>query len=139
MPFPRTDAEINAFLKVLALKAPDHKEQYNLSQATLDQLSDDSIVFDHTLLTREVMDNEDDKLQAFKEDSSEGDPKGADLVFPTFSFPALPPMVNPPKPGIKPRNKELYNFLKSHPDRDSERWLEWASSIRPPRRFRPTT
>jgi hypothetical protein len=118
--FPRTEAEIDALLQTWKLKAEDHKTTYGLTAAQLAQISDDSIVYTHSRLARQVFDDEDAELSAWKKNAFTGDPKGTAAPFPSVTIPPLPATANPPKQGIVPRNTELYNYFKNHPNRTAE-------------------
>lgn len=120
MPFPKNEAEVNILLQTWALKAPAHKTIYNLTDEQLDQISDDSIVYGHTLLVRQVLEDEKAEFSAWKKNMFEGNPKDKAAPFPTVTIPALPATANPPKPGIEARNTEIYNYLKNHPNRTAE-------------------
>lgn len=109
MPFPKNETEIEILLQTWALKAPDHKTTYNLSKEQIEQIGDDSIVYTHTRLARQIFEDEKAELTAWKTNMFLGDPKGSAAPFPTLTIPALPATANPPKPGIVARNTELYN------------------------------
>ena len=120
MPIPRTEPEIDILLQTWALKAANYKAQYNLTNEQLAQISDDSIVYTHTRLARQIFDDEEAEFSAWKKNMFSGDPKGVAAAFPIVTIPALPATANPPKPGIVARNTELYNFFKNHPNRTTE-------------------
>lgn len=120
MPFPRKEPEIDTILQTWALKAPNYKTQYNLTNEQLAQMSDDSIVYTHTRFVRQIFDDEDAEFSAWKKNMFLGDPKGTAAAFPTITIPPLPATANPPKPGIVARNTELYNYFKNHPNRTPE-------------------
>ena len=120
MPVPTNEADYDALLQIWALKTPAYQVQFGLTNDQITQIQDDSIVYSFLRLARQVFDNENAEFSAYKTDLMEGDPKGTASPFPTFSLPVMPATVNPPKPGIEKRTKELYNYFKNHPNRTDE-------------------
>ena len=84
------------------------------------QVKTDSVVFHHNIVCASLLEQDKAEFYAYKENCANGDPKGTSAPFPTISLPALPATDLPPKPGIIPRNTELYNFMKGHPNRTDE-------------------
>lgn len=120
MAFPNSEEEVDALLQIWALKAPSHQAQFGLSAAQITQISDDSIVYSHLRLCRQIIDDESSEFSAYKTDLMEGDPNGTASPYPTILIPDLPDTLNPPKPGIEKRNTALYNYFKNHPSRTDE-------------------
>jgi hypothetical protein len=117
MAFPKDEESIQTLLQIWALKAADHKEQFDLTDEILDQVGDDSIVYTHTRVVREIKDDWNAEFSAYKQKLFEGDPNEPIEPFPAIVIPAMPATVNPPKAGIEKRNQELYNFFSNHPRR----------------------
>ena len=66
MAFSKTEADVDALLKIWALKAPDHAAQFGLSRGQTEQISDDSIVYSHLRLVRQILDDEVAEFSAYK-------------------------------------------------------------------------
>jgi hypothetical protein len=137
MPFPITEPEVDTILQTWKLKAPAHKATYGLTSEQIDQISDDSIVYTHTRLVRQIFDDEEAEFSAWKKNMFAGDPKGTAAPFPTVTIPPMPDTANPPKPGIVARNKELYNFFKNHPNRTAESLADLGITSTPSQSISP--
>lgn len=120
MAFPTTEADVESLLQIWAMKAPNHAAQFGLTQAQLDQMSDDFIVYGHLRLVRQILDDEVAEFSAYKSLYMEGNPNTPETPYPTIEIPPMPPTVKPPKPGIEERNKNIYNYFKNHPNRTDE-------------------
>lgn len=137
MAFPNTEADVDIILQTWALKAPNHKTRYNLTNEQLAQISDDSIVYTYTRLARQILEDEKAEFSAWKLNMFDGDPNGASEPFPTVTFPVMPATANPPKPGIEKRNQELYNYFKNHPNRTAESLADLSITDAPSQSISP--
>lgn len=99
---------------------PNHQTRYTLTAAQLAQILDDSTLYNHLLKARMLLDEDVREFSTYKKNMMEGDPNAAAGDYPSIELLSLPTLTNPPKPGIVGRNKEIYNYLKSHPNRTDE-------------------
>lgn len=120
MAFPIIEVRINALLQIWHEKMPDNQIRYTLTAAQLAQILDDALVYNHMIKARALLDVEVKEFFTYKKNIMEGDPNATVGDYPTIELLSLPVLTNPPKPGIVARNKEIYNYLKSHPNRTAE-------------------
>lgn len=120
MAFPKKDAEVDTILQIWSERLEARAAQFGLTPEMIRQVKTDSIVHHHNIVCASLLEQDRAEFYAYKENSANGDPKGTSAPFPTLSLPDLPATDAPPKPGIIPRNTELYNFLKNHPNRTDE-------------------
>lgn len=128
MAFPNTEATVNALLQIWQVKLSDHQTKYTLTAAQIAQVTDDAVVYNHLIKARNLLNEEVAEFSTYKKKIMEGDPKDTADAYPTIELPELPELTNPPKPGIEKRNQELYNYLKSHPNRTAESLAELGVS-----------
>jgi hypothetical protein len=120
MAFPITQAAINALLQIWLVKIDAWATLYGLSGDTVKQVKTDAVVYNHLISAGNQLEADKDEFYAYKKNMTEGDPKGTASAYPTIELLPLPTTDGTPKPGIVARNTELYNFLKSHPNRTAE-------------------
>jgi hypothetical protein len=121
MPFPKLQGAINDLLQVWSNKLSNHQTLFGLTQAQIDQQKDDATIFNHLLAARNNLDEDVGEFSAYFKNVTAGDKKGLASAYPTVELLALPTLKNDEiKTGIVPRNEELYNFLKRHPNRTEE-------------------
>jgi hypothetical protein len=120
MPFPRKENEVNALLQLWHERMPDHQTRYTLTAAQLAQILDDALVYQHLIKARNMLDEDVNEFYTYKKNIMNGDPNETAGDYPTIELLTLPTLTNPPKSGIAARNQEIYNYLKSHPNRNAE-------------------
>jgi hypothetical protein len=120
MAFPKSEPEVNSLLQLWHERMPDHQTRYGLTAAQLAQVLDDALVYQHLMKARDMLDEDVNEFYTYKKNIMEGEPNGTAGDYPKIELPSLPTLTNPPKPGIEKRNQELYNFLKSHPNRTAQ-------------------
>jgi hypothetical protein len=119
MAFPNTEAKVNALLQIWHQKISDHQTRYTLTAAQIAQILDDALVYNHLIKTRALLDEDVKEFYIYKKNIMEDDPNETPGDYPSIEVLPLPTLTNPPKPGIEARNKELYNYLKAHPNRSA--------------------
>ncbi|CAN5258439.1 hypothetical protein BH10ACI1_BH10ACI1_34870 [soil metagenome] len=118
MPFPRTQPEINNLLQVWRLRLELYQVQFGLSDAQINQQKDDAVIYDHLLTARMVFNTEILKFNNYFKNASVGNMYETANEYPLINLIPMPPLINSVvKNGIIPRNEELYNFLKRHPNK----------------------
>lgn len=120
MPFPKKDAEVDSILQIWADRLKNHAVRYGLTDELTEQVETDSLVFHHNIVCAALLENDRAEFYAYKHKCANGDTNGAFSDFPAINLPAPPAPPVPAKPGIIPRNTEIYNFLKNHPNRTEE-------------------
>jgi len=120
MAFPKIEAEIDALLQIWFERLENHAERYGLITETVRQVKTDYLVFHHNIICASLLEQDNAEFYAYKNNCAKGDPKGTSADFPVFTLPPQPTLQVPAKPGIIPRNMELYNYLKNHPNRTDE-------------------
>jgi hypothetical protein len=120
MPFPSTQAETNALLQIWFVKLPNWATLYGLSNETVKQVQDDAVMYKHLIDAILQLDSDKDELMAYRDNIVNGNPKATAADYPEVVIKPLPAFNIGIKPGINIRNRELYNFLKAHPNRTTE-------------------
>lgn len=121
MPFPKAQGAINDLLQLWSNKLINHQVQFGLTTAQIDQQKDDATIYNHLLQARINLDEDVGEFSAYFKNVTTGDKKGTAAAYPTVDLLAMPTLLKPEvKTGIVPRNEELYNFLKRHPNRTNE-------------------
>ena len=120
MPFPSTQAETNALLQIWLVKLPNWATLYGLSNETVKQVQDDAVMYKHLIDAILQLDSDKDELMAYRDNIVNGNPKATAADYPEVVIKPLPAFNIVIKPGINIRNRELYNFLKAHPNRTTE-------------------
>jgi AAA15 family ATPase/GTPase len=121
MPFPKAQNAINDLLQLWSNKLSNHQTLFGLTQAQIDQQKDDATMFNHLLAARNNLDEDVSEFSAYFKNLTTGDKKASASDYPTVELVPLPELIKTPiKTGIVPRNEELYNFLKKHPNRTNE-------------------
>jgi hypothetical protein len=120
MAFPKSQAEINALLQIWFVKIANWTTLYGLSNNTVQQVQDDALIFKHLLDITLELEADRSELTAYKTNIFFGNPKSTAAAFPAITLSAVPGAVGNIAPGIYDRNRELYNFLKAHPNRTTE-------------------
>jgi len=120
MAFPTKQAEINAILQLWKDRLPDHETRYGLNADQIRQQSDDSIIYNHLLTVRSQLNEDVSEVSTYILSATEGNKDLPLADYPTVTILPLPTLQLPPKQGIIPRNTELYNYLKGHPNRTAE-------------------
>lgn len=137
MAFPKREADIAAILYIWKERISNYEAQYNLTEDMIKQIESDEIVFSHLLLCVSLLTQDTAEFYAYKENSTNGDPKGTSATFPTVNVPALPTLPVPAKPGIVKRNTDIYNYLKNHPNRSNESLADLGITTTPPTPISP--
>lgn len=117
MPFPKTQAEINALLQNWRVKLKNWASLYGLTTAFVDQIEDDALVYDHLIKAGDALEKDLSEFYAYKESAANGNPNAAAAGYPTTELMPLPTLKIGVKYGIVRRNRDLYNFLRLHPNR----------------------
>ena len=120
MAFPKTEAEIDALLQIWSERIENHAERYGLTDEMIKQVKTDYLVFHHNIVCASLLEQDRAEFYAYKNNCTNGDVNGTSADFPVISLPAQPTLSVPAKPGIIPRNTELYNYFKGHPNRTEE-------------------
>lgn len=120
MAFPKKDADVDSILQIWVERLENYAERYGLTTDTTRQVETDHLVFHHNIVCASLLEQDKAEFYAYKNNCANGDPKGTSADFPVISLPIQPTLPVPAKPGIIPRNTELYNYLKNHPNRTDE-------------------
>lgn len=143
MAFPKKQAAINTMLQLWKERLPEHAARYGLTSEQIKQQSDDSIMYNHLLTARSQLDEDTGEFSTYFENATEGNKDLLAADYPTVTLLPLPALQLPPKQGIIPRNQELYNFLKGHPNRTAESLADLGitdapNNAAPPESKKPT-
>jgi hypothetical protein len=111
MPFPNTQAEINALLQIWLIKLPNWATLYGLSSDTVKQVQDDAIMYKHILDITIQLESDRQELSAYRENIFNGNPQSIAAAYPMVEISPLPALAVGVKPGITARNNEIYNFF----------------------------
>jgi hypothetical protein len=140
MPFPKLQGAINDLLQLWSSKLTNYQTQFGLTKAQVYQQKDDATVFNHLLLARNALDEDVSEFSAYFKNVTTGDKKSNASAYPTVGLLPLPDLVTPEvKIGIIPRNEELYNFLKRHPNRTDEALADLGIAETPSASISPET
>lgn len=120
MPFPVTQQAIKDLLLLWQARLVNYKTQYGLTDTQVDQQSDDADIYSHLLTARHQLDEDVGEFSTYFSNMTTGNPNLPAANYPTVELNPLPAVKIGVKPGIVSRNKELYNYLKRHPNRTAE-------------------